>query len=60
MVSQLVGKKVVIILSNNFVYDGVVLDEDNFFIMLRDKFGKNVSLGKKDIQTIKEGSNNGY
>ncbi len=52
---ELVGKKVVIILSNNFVYEGVVLDEDNFFFQIKDKFGKRVSLGKKDIQTIKEG-----
>jgi hypothetical protein len=50
-----VGKRVQIILSNNFSYSGIILDEDSFFIILKDKFGKRVSLGKKDIQTIKEG-----
>lgn len=54
MVGQLVGKKVQIILSNDFFYAGTVVDEDNFFIVLLDKFGKRISLGKKDIQTVKE------
>lgn len=49
-----VGERVQIILSNNFSYSGIILDEDDFFIIIRDKFGQKVSLGKKDIQTIKE------
>ena len=49
-----VGERVQIILSNNFSYTGVILEEDSFFIVIRDKFGNRVSLGKKDIQTIKE------
>ncbi len=53
-----VGVKVQIILSNNFSYSGVILEEDNFFIVIRDKFGERVSIGKKDIQVIKEVSSN--
>lgn len=48
-----VGDKVQIILSNNFSYTGIILEEDPFFIILRDKFGDRVSIGKKDIQIIK-------
>jgi small nuclear ribonucleoprotein (snRNP)-like protein len=54
-----VGVKVQIILSNNFSYTGVILGEDEFFIVIRDKFNEKVSIGKKDIQIIKEVSNNG-
>lgn len=49
-----VGQKVQIILSNNFSYTGVILEEDNFFIVLKDQFGGQISIGKKDIQVIKE------
>lgn len=49
-----VGIKVQIILSNNFSYSGIILDEDDFFIYIKDKFGNNVSIGKKDIQVVKE------
>lgn len=49
-----VGDKVQIILSNNFTYTGTILEVDDFFIILRDKFGQKVSIGKKDIQIIKE------
>jgi len=48
------GSRVRIILSNNFSYSGKILSEDNFFIILLDKFGQKVSIGKKDIQIIKE------
>lgn len=56
--SERVGEKVQIILSNNFNYTGTILEEDDFFIVLKDKFGEKVSIGKKDIQVIKEV--NGY
>jgi len=49
-----VGERVQIILSNNFSYTGVILEEDDFFIIIKDRFGSKISLGKKDIQTIKE------
>lgn len=48
------GEKVQIILSNNFSYTGVILEDDDFFIIIRDKFGEKVSIGKKDVQVIKE------
>ena len=54
MESERVGKTFQIILSNNFSYTGVVLSEDDFFIVIKDKFGLQVSLGKKDIQVLKE------
>ena len=49
-----VGKRFQIILSNNYSYTGLVLEEDNFFIVIKDIFGKQVSVGKKDIQVLKE------
>ena len=49
-----VGKRFQIILSNNYSYTGLVLEEDNFFIVIKDIFGKHVSVGKKDIQVLKE------
>ena len=52
--SERVGQRVQIILSNNFSYTGTILEEDNFFIVLRDKFDERISIGKKDIQVIKE------
>jgi len=48
-----VGERVQIILSNNFSYSGLILEEDNFFIILKDKFGLKMSIAKKDIQIIK-------
>jgi len=57
MESERVGKKVQIILSNNFSYSGTILNEDSFFIIIKDKFNDEVSIGKKDIQVIKEVSN---
>jgi len=47
-------ERVHIILTNNFSYSGEVLKEDDFFIYLKDKFGKKITIGKKDIQVIKE------
>jgi len=54
------GDRVQIILSNNFTYTGLILSEDNFFIVIKDKFGQEVSIGKKDVQVIKEVKSNGY
>jgi len=51
-----VGERVQIILSNDFSYTGLILEIDDFFITIRDRFSKKVSLAKKDIQTIKEAS----
>ena len=48
------GKQVHIVLSNNFTYTGKILTEDQFFITILDKYGEEVSIGKRDIQVIKE------
>ena len=57
--SDRAGSKVQIILTGNFSYTGTILEEDDFFIVIRDKFNGRVSLGKKDIQVIKEVGSNG-
>lgn len=49
-----VGKRVQIILSNNYFYSGVVLSEDDMFIFIKDKANMKVSINKKDIQVVKE------
>lgn len=51
-----VGEQVQIILSNNFSYTGIIIEEDDFFFVIRDKFNEKVSISKKDIQVIKEKS----
>jgi len=48
------GLRVQIILSNNFSYSGLVINEDDSFIQIRDKFNLLVSIKKSDIQVIKE------
>lgn len=52
-----VGERVHIILSNNYSYSGTIIDEDDFFFVIKDKFGEKVSIGKKDVQVIREVSN---
>ena len=47
-----IGKRVRIILMGNFHYSGIVLSEDNDFIMIKDKFGSDVSLAKKRIEVL--------
>lgn len=47
-------EQVQIILSNNFCYTGKITNQDEFFIYLLDKFGENLTIGKKDIQIIKK------
>jgi small nuclear ribonucleoprotein (snRNP)-like protein len=49
-----VGDKVQVILTNNYSYTGTILEDDSFFIVILDKFSKKVSIGKKDIQVIRE------
>lgn len=53
----MVGERVQIILTNNFVYSGEIISQDDFFIFILDKYGKKISIGKKDIQVIKEVEN---
>jgi len=49
-----VGKKVRLILVGNRFYSGIILDEDQFFIILKDKFGERVTLGKNSIISMEE------
>lgn len=46
------GKRVQIVLIGNFYYTGVILNEDDFFITIRDKFNKEVSLSKSRIEKM--------
>lgn len=43
------GQKVRIILVGNRFYSGTILREDDLLIVIRDKFGMEVSLGKSAI-----------
>ena len=44
-----IGQTVRIILVGNRFYTGKILEEDNNLILILDKFGKEVSLGKSSI-----------
>jgi len=48
------GKKVRIILTGNRYYSGIILDEDTNLIIIIDKFGVRVSLGKSSIISMEE------
>lgn len=52
MESGRIGKKVRIILVGNFHYSGLILDEDDKFLTIKDKFGSRVSLNKNNIQVL--------
>jgi len=43
------GQRIRFILTGDRFYSGVVLDEDDFLIVIKDKFGAEVSLGKSSI-----------
>ena len=43
------GQRVRIILVGDRFYSGVILSEDNNLILIKDKFGNDVSLGKNSI-----------
>lgn len=47
------GERVTIILSNDYTYSGTIISEDDFFIVIKDRYHEIVSIGKKDIQIIK-------
>ena len=54
MDSGRIGSQVRIILLGNFHYSGRVLDEDELFLTILDKFSKRVSLRKSEIQVLEE------
>lgn len=43
------GQRVRIILVGDRFYSGIILSEDNSLIVIKDKFGSEVSLGKASI-----------
>lgn len=49
MVIDRTGQHIRFILTGNRFYSGTVLSEDDFLIVIKDKFGKEVSLGKASI-----------
>ena len=51
------GKRVQIILTNNFTYVGLVIEADSNSLVLIDKNNSKVSLSENYIQLIKEVSN---
>ena len=48
------GKKVRIILIGDRFYSGVILSEDDLLIVIKDKFGLEVSIGKNAIISMEE------
>lgn len=49
MVSDLIGKKLRFVLTNNFHYNGLVLDEDDRTVTIRDQKGVEVTIAKHSI-----------
>ncbi len=43
------GQHIRIILVGDRFYSGTILSEDEFLIVIKDKFGKEVSIGKNSI-----------
>lgn len=53
-VKKHVGKKVKIILTNNYRYSGIVLKVDEECLLLKDKFSNNVSIDLSSIMLFEE------
>ena len=52
--NQEIGKKVRLILNNNFHYQGIILDSSTSFIILRDKFDQKVTINRANISVMEE------
>ena len=48
------GQTVRIILIGNRFYKGKIIEEDNNLILIIDKFGREVSIGKQSIVSMEE------
>jgi len=57
--NEWIGKKIFVKLSDGAVYSGVVLDFEDPFFTIRDKFGEKVIFNISKIEKIKE-EGNGY
>jgi len=49
-----IGKKIRLILTNNFHFSGMVLDCNDDTLTLKDKFNKNVSIKLSEIMIFSE------
>jgi len=49
-----IGKRIFLILNSNHNYTGEVIDADENFISIIDKFGIKISINISDIKIIKE------
>lgn len=49
---NLSGKKIRLILTNNFHYSGCVISDGDLFLIITDKFGKEVRISKKSILSL--------
>jgi RNase P/RNase MRP subunit p29 len=47
-----IGKRIRILLPNNICYHGVVLDENENFLIIKDKFNNEVKLNKNHIISL--------
>ncbi len=47
-----IGKKVRLILKNQFHYSGIILGEDDLFLTIIDKFGVEVQIAKSSIEIM--------
>ncbi len=52
-----IGKQVRIILINDFHYSGIILESSASFIILKDKFGKRVTLNRDSISVMEDVTN---
>ena len=49
---EMIGKKVKLVLQGERFYSGEVIDEDTTSIYIKDKFGKEVMLGRATIVSM--------
>ena len=47
-----IGKKIRLILKNGFHYSGEIISEDDLFLILNDKFGKEVQIAKSSLEVL--------
>lgn len=55
-----IGRRIFVILTNGLKYSGTIVDADENFINIRDKFDCPVTFKVKDISIIQEKKEGGY
>jgi len=58
--AELIGKKIRLILSNNFHYTGLVIDEDDKTLTIIDQKNSRVTISKFSIMLQEEVAQNGF